>query len=265
MTALLLLAAVPVVMWLGQTVMLRRHGLPIRLRLDPRNAPRAIRTTGRVITQLSLFAVLLAYPLVRGLSPVEYYGALLPRTRAVLQAVQGAAAATLFLSVLFLFWMATDRVTIEAHQSRRRLLQRLLLLIPTAILGATIEELLFRGVVMADAQRWFPDLPYIAVGWSTLVFAGAHYVRTVKRRWTFPGHLMLGLLFSLAFLQTGSLWLPIGLHAAGILMIMGTRPFFVYRGPAWLTGASIFPFAGIFGIAGLGLLTAFVVTYYGAP
>jgi hypothetical protein len=46
-------------------------------------------------------------------------------------------------------------------------------------------------------------------------------------------------------------------------MIMGIRPFVRYRGPAWLTGASIFPFAGVIGMAGLILLTAFVSTYYG--
>ena len=264
MTALLLLLAVPLVMWLGQTAMRYRHGLPIRWRLDARNAPRNVRTAGRVITQATLLAVLLVYPLVRGRSPADYYGSLLPSSRSALQLVHGAAASILFLSVLFLVWLITERLTVEIHQSRKRLARRMLLLIPTAILGATIEELLFRGVVMADLLRSLPDLPSIAVALSVLVFAGAHYVRTVKRRWTFPGHLMLGLLLCLAFLRTGSLWLPIGLHAGGILMIMGTRPFFEYRGPAWLTGASIFPFAGVVGIAGLGLLTAFVMTYYGA-
>ncbi len=98
---------------------------------------------------------------------------------------------------------------------------------------------------------------------GALIFAGAHYVRAVKRRWTFPGHVLLGVLLCVAFLRTGSLWLPMGLHAGGIFMIMGIRPFVRYRGPAWLTGASIFPFAGVIGMAGLLLLTAFVSTYYG--
>ena len=74
---------------------------------------------------------------------------------------------------------------------------------------------------------------------------------------------MLGLLLAIAFLRTGTLWLPVGLHAGGILMIMGTRPFMRFRGPAWLTGASIFPFAGVVGIVGLGILTSFVAVYYG--
>lgn len=108
---------------------------------------------------------------------------------------------------------------------------------------------------------WMPQT--LAVGLSVIVFAGAHYVRSVKRRWTIFGHLMLGLLLCLAYLETETLWLPLGLHAGGIAMIMGTRPFVRYRGPAWITGASIFPFAGVAGIAGLGVLTAFVASAYG--
>jgi membrane protease YdiL (CAAX protease family) len=100
------------------------------------------------------------------------------------------------------------------------------------------------------------------VALSTLVFAVAHYVRKVKRRWTFAGHIMLGLLLSVAFHQTGNLWLAIGLHAGGNFMILGTRPLITNRGPAWLTGASIFPYAGAAGVVGLGILTAFVVTHY---
>ena len=139
-----------------------------------------------------------------------------------------------------------------------------MLLLPTAVFGAFVEELLFRGVVMRDLLRDMPSAPALAVGIAVVVFAAAHYVRPVKRRWTFPGHLMLGLLLCVAFLRTGSVWLATGFHAGGILMIMGTRPFFRYRGPAWITGASTFPFAGAVGMVGLAILTVFVASRYGA-
>ena len=263
MTALLLLLAAPLLMWLSQTAMLRHHGLPIRWSINTHGAPHDVRALGRIITQLSLLAVILIYPLVRGESPAAYYLSLLPASLSALQLVHGAAASVLFLSVLFLVWVGTGRLVVRIHQSRRRCLRRLLLLIPTALLGAGIEELLFRGVLMADLLRSLADRPYLAVTLAAFIFAGAHYVRAVKRRWTFPGHLALGLLLCFAFQRTGSLWLPIGLHAGGILMIMGTRAFFEYRGPAWLTGESVFPFAGVVGIGGLGVLTGFVMTYYG--
>ncbi len=265
MTALLLLAIVPVIMWVGQTALLRRAGLPVRWRIDSRNAPRAIRTGGRVITQISLLGVITAYPLVLGKDPIDYYGALLPASGAGLHLTHGAAASVLCLTMLYAAWLATGRLQIEVHQSRRRWTRRLVLLLPTALLGALVEEILFRGIVLADLLRWWPNATPPAVVIAVLVFAAAHYLRSVKRYWTFAGHLMLGLLLCVAFLQTRALWLGIGLHAGGILMIMGPRPFFRYRGPAWITGASIFPFAGVVGIVGLVILTAFVATHYGVP
>ncbi len=265
MIALLLLACVPLVMWAVQTAQLRACGLPVRWRIDAGGAPRNIRTTGRIVTQVSLLAVIVVYPLLRGQPIADYYAGLLPMTGTVLHSVHGAAVSILFLGVLYGVWIATDRLRVSKHQSRRRWVRRLVLLAPTACFGAVVEELLFRGVVMADLLD-SPLVPRgVAVAVSVLVFAGAHYVRSVKRRWTIFGHLMLGLLLCVAFLRTGTLWLAIGLHAGGILMIMGTRPFLRNRGPAWLTGASIFPFSGAVGVAGLAVLTAFVACYYGKP
>src|SRR5262249_40453256 len=103
--------------------------------------------------------------------------------------------------------------------------------------------------------------PFGAVMGSTLVFAGAHYVRSVKRRWTVPGHLILGLMLSIAFLVTRNLWFAAGLHAGGILMNMGARPILKYRGSAWLIGESIYPYAGVIGVIGLTCLTAVVYHY----
>lgn len=263
MTALLLVTSVPIVMWVVQTIQLKYYGLPIRWRIDSGDAPRAVRTLGRAVTQVALASIILCYPIIKGRSIQDYYGGLLPPTRTALQCLHGAAASTLFLCVLYIAWIATDSLRVSVHQSRRKWTKRLLLLPLTAVFGALVEELLFRGVVMADLMH-SKGLPQtVAVAIAVLVFAGAHYVRSVKRRWTLFGHLMLGLLLCVAFLKTKTLWLAIGLHAGGIMVIMGTRPFFRYKGPAWLTGASIFPFAGVVGILGLGILTTFVASYYG--
>ncbi len=262
MTALGLLLIVPIVMWGVQTLQLRAHGLPIRWRIDAGGAPRSIRSVGRLVTQASLLAVIACYPLLEGRSPLEYYAALLPAASAA-RAVRGAAVTTLFLCILYMAWIATDGLRVSVHQSRRRWMRRLFLLVPTACLGALVEEMLFRGVVMADLMQteWLPRWAALAI--AVFAFAAAHYVRSVKRRWTFFGHLALGLLLCVAFLRTGTLWLSIGLHAGGILMIMGTRPFVRYRGPAWLTGASVYPYAGVVGIVGLGILSGFVARWYG--
>ncbi len=262
MKAVLLLACVAPVMWLAQTVVLKLHGLPVRLRIDSGDAPRSVRLIGRIVTQASLASVILVYPLMCGESVRAYYASLLP-VNSAMHFGQGVAASVLFLCVLFGVWVVTDCIRIEVHQARRRWVRRLVLLLPTALFGAFVEELLFRGVVMRDLLHEMPRLPVLAIGVSVVVFAAAHYVRPVKRRWTFPGHLMLGLLLCVAFYETGNLWLAAGFHAGGILMIMGTRPFFRYRGPAWITGASTFPFAGVVGLLGLVVLTVFVASRYG--
>jgi len=261
--ALLLLAGVLVVMWIAQSALLASAGLPMRWRIDSREAPPKVRSGGRIITPLLMFTVIIVHPLLRGEAPLDYCRTLFPPGRPAIGFVHGAAAAVLCLALLFLAWIATGRVQVLLHHSRRKCVRRLVMLVPTALFGAGVEELLFRGVLMADLLRapWL-STP-IAVGLSALIFALAHYVRTVKRRWTFPGHVALGLLLCIAYLGTGNLWLPAGLHAGGIAMIMGTRPFFRYRGPAWLTGASIFPFAGVIGIVGLLLLTGFVAIKHG--
>jgi membrane protease YdiL (CAAX protease family) len=264
MTALALLLCVPVTMWLVQSALLRAAGLPIRWTIDAGDAPRFVRTGGRMTTQISLVGVIIAYPLMIGETPFAYYQGLLPATSAARAFPHGAAAAVLCLSVLYLAWIAAGSVEVRIHQSRRRWMRRLLLLVPTACFGALVEELLFRGVLMADLLRGQAWRAGSAVAITSLVFAAAHYVRSVKRRWTIFGHIMLGFTLSIAFLRTRTLWLPTGLHAGGILLIMGMRPFIRYRGPTWLTGASIYPFAGAAGLAGLGILTTFVWHYYHA-
>jgi len=261
MTALLLIGLAPVGMWVVQSALLARCGLPMRWRLDADGAPSIVRAGGRIATQVILLAVIIGYPLLKGRAPLEYYGDLLPSGGAMSFA-HGAAASSLFLCALFLAWVASDQLRVEVHHSRRKWIRRLALLPATALFGAFVEELLFRGVVMNDILESgrFSAAPWFAVAISTLVFTGAHYVRAVKRRWTVGGHLALGLLLSVAFLRSRTLWLPTGLHAGGILLIMGIRPFVRYRGPAWLIGASIFPFAGVAGIIGLVMMTAYVWT-----
>ncbi|QDV91000.1 CAAX amino terminal protease self- immunity [Phycisphaerae bacterium RAS2] len=262
MTAVLMLLAIPIVLWSVQSVCLAAARQPLRWRIDSRGGAKHLRLAVRIATQVGLLAVIVLYPVVRGEAIIAYYGRLLPPAPAAEHFGYGVASAALFLSVLFVIWLATQRLVVEVHHARKKWIRRLVLLGPTAMFGAFVEEFLFRGVLMADLLRsnWSPGS---AVAISALVFAIAHYVRAVKRHWTFPGHIALGVLLGVAFLETGSLWLAAGLHAGGILVIMGVRPFVRYAGPAWLTGASIFPFAGVVGIAALVTLTAIVHHAFG--
>lgn len=253
MLALILLALIPFVMWLGQSALLLSAGLPLRLRISATDLPRPLKRINRAVTYLAFAAVLLGYPLLRGRTPLAYYADFLPLGFRVFEMLYGAAAAILYLTLLYLAWLLTDNVRFRVRHSAGRLARRLAGVPPTAVFVATLEELLFRAILLASLLESFPT--WIAMPLGVLAFASAHYVRSVKRYWTFPGHLALGALFCAAFFWTNALWLSIGLHAGGVLVLMSVRPFVRYTGPAWLVGASIFPYAGVVGIAGLVLLT----------
>lgn len=259
MLSLIMLAGAVAVLWGIQSWRLRHAGLPLTWRLGGGAA--ADYGPDRVLVNGVLLAVLAVYPLLRGSTPWAYYAKFLPRDTAFAHATWGLSLAVLYLTLLYVAWLITGNVTFELRHRPLRIVTKLAAVPLTAVLVATVEELLFRATLLAELLTQLPAGAAIGVG--ALVFAGAHYVRAVKRRWTFPGHVALGILLCTAFWCTGNLWLVMGLHAGGVLVLMGVRPFVRYRGPAWLVGASIFPYAGAVGVAALLLLTLNVVVLFG--
>lgn len=238
MLALALMLLLAVVLGLGQLLPRRVAGL---------------RHWQRAVSYAALAAVLVGYPLLRGLSPLTYYAQFFPLGPRPTEMLHGSAAAALYLTLLYLAWLLTDNVRFAVRHDTRRLVRRLAAVPLTAVLVALVEELLFRAVLLAGLLESIA--PSLALPLGAAAFAAAHYLRPVKRYWTLPGHVALGVLLCLAFYVTDALWLPLGLHAGGVLVLMGVRPLIRYTGPAWLVGASIFPYAGAVGIAALTLLT----------
>ena len=260
MLALFLLILVPVIMWCGQSVLLLAAGLPIRIRISSTGLPPRLQSVNRTITYIAFAAVLVAYPALRGESTVRYYMDFFPLTGRY-AFFHGILVSALYLAALYLGWVVTDNVRFEIRHRTAKLVRRLLLAPVSAVFGAMIEELLFRALLLAGLLESFSTPVAVAVG--AIVFAAAHYIRRVKRHWTFAGHIGLGLLLCTAFVCTRALWLPIGLHAGGILLITSFRPFLRYTGPGWLVGVSIFPYAGATGIVALMLLTLNIWIVYG--
>jgi len=264
MRALPLLLAVPVGMWRSQSLLLWCGGQAMRWRIGAPDLPRSLERINRFVTNLTFAGVVLTYPLLRGESPWAYYAQFLPLGPRPIELLHGCGASILYLAALYLAWLISGNVRFEVRDDARRLVRHLVGVPLTAIFAAFVEELLFRAMLLAGLLEDFDA--HIAVPIGVVVFAAAHYVRSVKRYWTFPGHLALGALFCLAFLYTGALWLPLGLHAGGIVVLMAVRPFIRYSGPAWLVGASIFPYAGVVGVSALAALTINMwISYGGAP
>jgi membrane protease YdiL (CAAX protease family) len=262
MFALILLVGVVVVMWITQSLSLLSAGQPIRLRIDHAGLPRKLQQVNRAFTNMAFAGVLIAYPLLRGQSPWHYYAGLFPLDGRTAGVFNGVAAALIYLGLLYACWLVTDNIYLRPLSDARRLGARLAAVPLSAVVGAGMEELLFRAMLLAGLLEWLHPLPAVVIG--TVVFAGAHYVRRVKRYWTFPGHLALGMLLCVSFWCTGALWLPLGLHAGGILIIMGLRPLVRYVGSPWVVGASIYPYAGAVGVIGLSILTLNMWYLFGA-
>jgi len=115
---------------------------------------------------------------------------------------------------------------------------------------AVVEELVFRGYVLTNALegldlRWVSATTTIVAAWcvSALLFAFTHPAPALVAGLHF---LSAGLLLGLAYLVSGQLGLPIGIHAgfnfvSGYIFPIASDPSVTIisisvSGPAWLTG-----------------------------
>jgi membrane protease YdiL (CAAX protease family) len=114
------------------------------------------------------------------------------------------------------------------------------------VLMATMEELVFRGIVYRNLEEWLGTVAALIV--SAGIFGGVHIFNEnadlISVLSATSGGLLMGALYSL----TGRLWIPIFFHASWNLTqaifgsavsgedIFGTYFESVREGPEWLTG-----------------------------
>ncbi len=147
-------------------------------------------------------------------------------------------------------------------------LRKIWLSVVTIIGIAVVEELVFRGYVLTNAiegldLRWMSETMTIAVAWSisAVLFAITHPAPTLVDGLHF---LSAGLLLGLAYLASGQLGLPIGIHAgfnfvSGHVFPIASDPSVTVislsvSGPTWLTGQSGLIQTGLLIPAALGML-----------
>ncbi len=137
-----------------------------------------------------------------------------------------------------------------------------------AILVGVGEETLFRGVLLRRLTRDAGVSVGVAV--TTAIYAAVHAIGRGEHAATLDawsgvertaallaplgaagtvpgiaGLALLGLLLALVRLRTGSLWVPIGIHAAWVATFRVGRLFFTVRpGPVWLVGPGWPPLVG---------------------
>jgi hypothetical protein len=117
------------------------------------------------------------------------------------------------------------------------------------ISGALAEELMFRGYPFQRLVEGIGAAGSIVV--FSVLFGVVHLSNPGATLWGLGNTVAIGVLFSVVYLRTGSLWMPWGLHLAwntalGLVLglpVSGLRLFNVAvhgtaSGPRWLTGGS---------------------------
>lgn len=168
-------------------------------------------------------------------------------------------ASAVFLIQIISGWAI---LTGREQEGATSLFSGLLVIVLISGVGASItEELTFRGYILQNlSEDWG-----VAVGLilSSFIFGYAHFLNPHFSLLIGLNLTMAGALFAYAYLRSGSLWLPIGLHfawnffegfifgfpvsgiGAGEVSLLSSKAI----GPAFVTGGVFGPEGGLVGVA----------------
>lgn len=216
--------------------------------------PLAMRMHSLIFNQAIVFAALLAATLV-----VEYCCA--QQTAADVGfpsngAVGGIFGGLLLGAILFSTVIAILTLT-HCYSATFQSWNALLPAAAFFLVGALVEELLFRGVLFRLIEKMTGT--WIALALSALLFGATHIANPHATIFSSLAiALEAGVLLAFAYVLTGSLWFAIGIHWGWNLFegpIFGTQVsggdftatvmHAKMNGPAWLTGGSFGPEAGV--------------------
>ena len=225
----------------------------VRIGLGAASVAGAAILAGLVSDALAIVACVAAYCGYVRYVEKRWPPAELAPTRAAARELAGGFALGVALFGATMLWIALAADARFAVAAGARALPRLLLL---AAVAATVEELLFRGVLLRLLAGWLGRWGALAI--SAAIFGGLHLLNPHA---TIVGVVAIaveaGILLGAAFLATGRLWLPIGLHMAwnategafGVAISGTDAPAGVLEthlsGPALWTGGSFGPEASL--------------------
>ncbi len=216
--------------------------------------PLALRVHSLIFSQSIVFAALLAVTLL-----VEHYCAQqtiadvgFPSTGAISGIFGGLLAGAILFSVVIGVLILTHCYS-ASFQSWNALVPGLAFF----LLGALVEELLFRGVLFRLVEKLTGT--WIALALSAVLFGAIHIANPHAALFSSLAiALEAGVLLGLAYVLTRSLWFAIGIHWGwnffegpifGTQVSGGQFTATVFHakmnGPSWLTGGSFGPEAGV--------------------
>lgn len=241
------------VLMLGQTAILRASGEPLQWTFGAHsNHPKSLKLALKVLLQATMIGSIFLFPLLAGRSVGAYYGPIFPASKAI-HFLWGELIAVSLLPLIFCIELAAGWIALTRRYTPQKAWAKSLLSGLSSLTVVAVEEPIFRGIVLqyllyaappAAAAALVMPLP-LALVLGAALFSAAHFIRKVSTYWPAVGLAVLGLWLGVAYYKTGSLWLSMGLHSGGILVIGVHRCFTRYSGPPWLIGTQAFPIAGV--------------------
>jgi membrane protease YdiL (CAAX protease family) len=161
---------------------------------------------------LVLVMGLVAFLVLRGLSPVELFGLRRPFLgRGMILGMGGLVLCYPLIYVVQVLSYAVGgqpeaQPIVQFLVNSDSWVDRLSVIFVAVLVAPVAEEFLFRGYFYGVLRKWTGR--WWGLGISTLVFAGIH-----GHLPSLAGLALLGLLLGLIYERTGSLWVPIVMHA----------------------------------------------------
>ena len=261
-----LVAAGLVLLWAVQSILLVASGEKLAFPLRYQTDRPSVTLPMKVMVQVGWLIIIVGYPLLIGQDPSVFYGQAfrLPPPTAAMIILSTACIAG--FALIYTLYTATGAIELSLLYSKKKTWRRVIACLITPIPLALMEETVFRGVLLHALLyslngAWGPTAAVIA---SSAVFSSVHFVRrrNSKRKPALQpaiGLFFVGVVLGTAYVADNqSLWLPVALHAAGILAVELPRSFVTYKAsPKWI-GYRSFPHSGPLGIAHMIGLTALV-------
>lgn len=253
-------------LWAVQSLLLISNGEKLAFLLRYRTDNPAVTYPMKVMVQLGWLAIIVGYPLLIGQDLIVFYSDAfhLPAPTGLMLIL--AAACLLGFVLIYTIYLITGAIEFRLLFSKRKTARRVIACFVTPLPLALMEEAVFRGVLLHALLQWLDQAwgPAFAVILSSAVFSCVHFIRRrdSKRKPALQpaiGLFFVGVVLGSAYVLHGqSLWLPVSLHAAGILAVELPRSFVTYKAsPKWI-GYRSFPHSGPLGIAHMIALTALV-------
>jgi hypothetical protein len=269
MNLLIMLAiglAIFAAVWAVQSIALKLAGEPLAWPMRYTTKKPLVRYTARVMIHVSWIVFAIAVPLALGIDLQQAIAQAFPTPVPWRDIAVACAIVMVWCLLLYAVEFRAGWLRIEPQYDPAIRRGKLIRRFPGPWLLATLEEAVFRGVVLEQLLRTLPPtrpLTVLAVVLSAALFSAMHFIKFYgdKPVWQPAyGYFIVGCLFGLAYIVGGrSLWLPIAMHGGAVFVVEVMRLYAVIEGPRWLAGYSYSPQSGLVGsLCVLGMAIALV-------